>query len=174
MQDDQINVWKYQRYGICEEYEGAVSMPPPFTPIEYLIRPVYYIYKCIKARCQSKLRNPNDPDVLLQNDLADNESRIIKWKEHVLESLMKEASITYCQKKQNGQSEITLRNVFNDVAKPLQDRITMLDLQNKLLQRQEDVNNLRGASVTNSVGKLRNRLFRRKPDSRAKDKGQEP
>ena len=178
-----MNEWKYQRFGICEEYEGAVTMPPPYTPLVYLLKIGHYIYKFVKGRYASY--NPDDPDTQLEDDLAGNESRILKWKEHVLESLMKEASITYCQKRHdmdNGLSESNLRNVVNDVAKPLRDKIAMLDLQNKCLQNKQEgtvikfkrstlrgalprpsvAGNSRRSSAANSVGNLKDRVFKRK------------
>ena len=66
----------------------------------------------------------------------DNEKRLMKWKEHVLESLIKEASITYLQNEKQS-AEGNLRNVMNDVAKPLQDQLALLDLQNKLLREEQ-------------------------------------
>ena len=54
----------------------------------------------------------------------------------MLQSLMKEASITYL-KRERKSVEGNLRNVMNDVAKPLQDQIALLDLQTKLLQKEQ-------------------------------------
>ena len=54
----------------------------------------------------------------------------------MLQSLMKEASITYL-KRERKSVEGNLRNVMNDVAKPLQDQIALLDLHTKLLQKEQ-------------------------------------
>ena len=121
-QDNQINVWKYQRYGICEEYESAAP-PPPFSVIVLLLETARIVYRCF-------ISNP----LVTKED--DNAKRITKWKEHVLQSLMKEASITYL-KRERQSAESNLRNVMNDVAKPLQDQIALLDLQTKLLQKEQ-------------------------------------
>ena len=122
VQDDQINVWKYQRYGICEEYETA-ALPPPFSLIVLFLDMTVMAYRCVCS----------DSSVIQEDD---NEKRILKWKEHVLESLMKEASITYL-KREKQSAEGNLRNVMNDVAKPLQDQIALLDLQTKLLKEDQ-------------------------------------
>ena len=122
LQDNQVNVWKYQRYGICEEYEAA-ALPPPFSLMVWLLDISVVAYQC---SCSDSTDAEED----------DNEKRIIKWKEHVLESLMKEASITYL-KNEKQSAEGNLRNVMNDVAKPLQDQIALLDLQTKLLKEDQ-------------------------------------
>merc|ERR1719282_567318 len=112
------------RFGICLDYESA-NITPPLSLLFYI---AYFIIWMIGKFCHGKPRDTKDPEQL------ENESRIMRWKDHVLVSLMKEASISYLRKK--GLFEMNIRKAMAD-SRNYTDQVAMLNLQNRMLKAKQ-------------------------------------
>ena len=123
-QDDQLSVWKYMRFRILEDYESA-NITPPLSILFYI---AYFIHWMFGKLCHAGKPPAKDPEQV------ENESRIMRWKDHVLVSLMKEASISYLRKK--GLFEMNIRKAMAD-SRNVTDQVAMLNLQNRMLKAKQ-------------------------------------
>eukprot|EP00116_Pleurobrachia_bachei_P002296 sb/3462558/ len=123
IKDDQLSVWKYMRFGICIDYETA-NITPPLSILFYI---AYFIHWIFGRLCRG-------PPPAKDPEQAENESRIMRWKDHVLVSLMKEASISYLRKK--GLFEMNIRKAMAD-SRTYTDQVAMLNLQNRMLKAKQ-------------------------------------